>query len=223
MRWLVKREAEVVVGFRKPLDGMGSTPMAMQGISGGYNNVPSNGRRQSQTRRPSRQSPPQPVASALSTPQSSYNNNQVFKLDNNPSSTTKPQVSSTTVQGMEHMSLSGPSRAGGGGGYKERFSQLHGESDGQMETTPSSSVNLFVVVFKSGSMGLTLEEVLTAGTKYPTAVSRITQGGQADKLGIKLGDMVAGFAEREAISHGMVVAGLKYREGDVKVKFFRSS
>ena len=67
---------------------------------------------------------------------------------------------------------------------------------------------------------MTLEERI-GDSATPTFVKKITEGGQAQNLGVKVGDKIFKVKGRDAVSHANVVAGLKHRDERVEVTFLR--
>ena len=98
---------------------------------------------------PSVQQPP------MSTPASSYNNNQVFKLggDEGVAGGTSPATSSSLAppqREMASLGIGGPAIAGGGKSYKEQVEEIHGNGvapvDSRVLTEEQRRAGYFEVV-----------------------------------------------------------------------------
>ncbi|GMH85409.1 hypothetical protein TrST_g485 [Triparma strigata] len=154
-------------------------------------------------------------------PQSSYNNNQAFNLGssstyNNPNPPPPVAAPPPPTNEIEKLGLSGPSRAGTSGGYSTKFNSAYGPST-STSTLPS---NAFSVTFSEKQLGLTLEEIL--GDKItPSYVKKIIEKGQAERLGVRVGDRVLKVKGREAVCHANVVAACRFWEEGLEVTFLR--
>lgn len=69
---------------------------------------------------------------------------------------------------------------------------------------------------------MTLSEINPPDGYAVTKVTKVIKEGQAYKLGVKKGDKVVGIKGRDAISHANIVACLKHREVDVRLKLIGS-
>ena len=80
------------------------------------------------------------------------------------------------------------------------------------------------VTFKPGPMGMTLSDLCRSSSSscsYHTVVTKVVVAGQAASLGVRRGDKVSRVQGERKASHNDVVEGMRRREGDIDVEFYR--
>ena len=204
----------VTMTLRKPMEGMGSVPtIHLQGIGGG--GLP---QRPQQPQQPSRNAMP-PAYDAPVT--ASYNNNGVFKLGGGPA---PPNNHAPPAREIAQLGISGPSIGGGGASYKESFDAAHGTApaavDSRLLTDAQRRAGYLEFTFSMGSLGMTLEELFEK-SETVSVVNNVVAGGQADELGVNVGDKLVGLEGKSAISHAYAVVTIKNRSSAMRIRLLR--
>ena len=83
------------------------------------------------------------------------------------------------------------------------------------------TLGYYDLTFSPGPLGMQLSELSPSTGSSVATVTKVTDHGQALALGVVEGDEVCGLEGRAAISYAYVVAAVKGRLGDVRVRMLR--